>query len=495
MAEPDAPRPMHVALIGAVGAVALALTWVLAITARPRWTIVVAATMASVTLALAAVAAYRATVRGVDEQRRRERQLSHRASHDELTGVANRGLFLGRVDDVVLADAPSAALLFVDVDDLKLINDELGHASGDAVLRTVAERISAWVRPTDTVGRLGGDEFAVLLTDVDALTARHVGEQIAEAVAGPIDLEGRRLRPGVSIGVAPARPGVTTSALLADADAAMYRAKRAGKGRVHLFDPALGSAVTTSISADLRGAADRGELRLVYLPEVDLHTGMTLGVEALVRWQHHQRGVLRAAEFLDEAERSGDIESIGWWAIERAVADAARWSRHRRVSINLAATQLDARDIVRRIAGLLERRDVDASLITFEVPESALTGSSVRERALSGLRRLGCGLAVDGFTASECPLQRIIDLDATTIKLASSLSTEIESDERTQALVRSIVAWADTAAIATVAVAVERTAQLEIFRDLGCHSGQGHILATALEASDVAVGVGPGAEL
>ena len=279
----------------------------------------------------AAVDGIVATFRDVTEQRNLERQLSHRAFHDELTGLANRALFLDRMDHALRVARPEAdpvVVLFVDLDDFKSVNDALGHAVGDQLLKTVADRIRRAAGTGDTAARLGGDEFAILLEDRGGIDrAIDVAERLLDSLRDPVSIAGYDVAVLASVGVAVASPGMSTTSLLRDADIAMYEAKRAGKGQIRIFDPAMRLVATKHLEyrSDLGEALERGQMRLVYMPFVDLRSGQVVGAEALVRWHHPQNGDIPASEFVPIAERSGLIVPMGYWVLEQGLAQVAMW--------------------------------------------------------------------------------------------------------------------------------------------------------------------------
>ncbi len=308
-----------------------------------------------------------ATFRDVTEQRNLERQLSHRAFHDELTGLANRALFLDRMDHalrVVRPDSDPVIVLFVDLDDFKSVNDVLGHEVGDQMLRTIAERLRRVSGVGDTPARLGGDEFALLLEDRGGVDrAIDVAEQLLADLHEPVAVGGHAVAVLASVGVAVSKPGMTTAGLLRDADIAMYEAKRAGKSRIKIFDPTMRLTASRHLEFrnDLSHAVERGQLRLVYQPMVDLQTHRVVGAEALLRWDHPTRGVVSPKEFVPIAERAGLIVPIGAWVMDQSVQAAARWqgSGPQQLSVNVSGAQIRSSEFVEQLRRSLQTHGLD----------------------------------------------------------------------------------------------------------------------------------------
>ena len=339
----------------------------------------------------AAVDGIVATFRDVTEQRNLERQLSHRAFHDELTGLANRALFLDRMDHALRVTRPEVdpvVVLFVDLDDFKSVNDALGHAVGDQLLKTVADRIRRAAGTGDTAARLGGDEFAILLEDRGGIDrAIDVAERLLDSLREPVSIAGYDVAVLASVGVAVASPGMSTTSLLRDADIAMYEAKRAGKGQIRIFDPAMRLVATKHLEyrSDLGEAIERGQLRLVYMPFVDLRSGQVTGAEALVRWHHPEHGDIPASEFIPIAERSGLIVPMGYWVLEQGLAHVATWRPDLFASFNVSAVQIRQPDFVERVDR--DRRSLSTSIprtIMFELTETVLVDEG--DRAIETVR-------------------------------------------------------------------------------------------------------------
>ncbi len=434
-----------------------------------------------------------ATFRDVTEQRNLERQLSHRAFHDELTGLANRALFLDRMDHalrVARSEADPVVVLFVDLDDFKSVNDALGHAVGDQLLKTVADRIRRAAGSGDTAARLGGDEFAVLLEDRGGIDrAIDVAESLLDSLREPVSIAGYDVAVLASVGVAVAAPGMSTTSLLRDADIAMYEAKRAGKGQIRIFDPAMRLVATKHLEyrSELGEALDNAELRLVYMPFVDLRTGQVTGAEALVRWHHPQHGDIPASEFIPIAERSGLIVPMGYWILDQGLAQLAQWRPELYLSMNISAVQIRQPDFVERVVEAVDRFDVDPRAIVFEITESVLVDEG--DRAIETVRRLrerGLRFAIDDFGAGYCSLSYLQRHPVDLLKIDRSAIEEFGHDPRGNTLTRTILQMADSLDLLTVAEGIETTTQLRELRRYGCDLGQGYLLSRPLEAEALA---------
>lgn len=433
-----------------------------------------------------------ATFRDVTEQRDLERQLSHRAFHDELTGLANRALFLDRMDHalrVARPDSDPVVVLFVDLDDFKSVNDALGHGVGDQLLRAIAGRIRHVTGGGDTPARLGGDEFAILLEDRGGVVrALDVADQLLEELRMPVQLAGYDLAVLASVGVAVAAPGMTTSSLLRDADIAMYEAKRAGKGQIKIFDPAMRLGATTQLEyrSELGSALEKNELRLVYQPLVSLKTGEVTGAEALLRWRHPVRGEVSPGEFIPIAEKSGLIRSIGEWVLNEAMSEAKKWQSRgpRYVSINVSAVQLRAEGFVGVVRDALARHQLDPSNVLLEVTETVLVDEiESASSVLVELRSLGLRIAIDDFGTGYCSLSYLQRFPVDILKIDRQFVDEVDGDAKQSSLAKMILQMSATLEITTVAEGIERPTQLAALRQFGCDIGQGFLLSRPLEVS------------
>ena len=431
-----------------------------------------------------------ATFRDVTEQRDLERRLSHRAYHDELTGLANRALFLDRMDHALRVHRPDedpVVVLFVDLDDFKSVNDALGHGVGDQLLRAIADRITDTTGSGDTPARLGGDEFAVLLEDRGGVDrALDVAERLLARLRAPVRLAGYDLTALASVGVAVAVPGMTTTSLLRDADIAMYEAKRAGKGQIKIFDPAMRLGATSHLEyrSELGAALENRQFRLVFQPLVDLRTGLVTGAEALIRWKHPTRGEVSPAEFIPVAERSGMIREIGKWVLHEAMREAVRWQTHgeRYVSINVSAVQLRSDGFVDEVREALAVSGLAPKQVLLEVTETDVVDEiESASNALDELRALGLRIAIDDFGTGYCSLSYLQKFPVDVVKIDRQFVDEVDSDATRSSLARMILQMTSSMGVTSVAEGIERPEQLEALRRFGCDIGQGYLLSRPLE--------------
>ena len=438
-----------------------------------------------------AVDAVVATFRDVTEQRNLERQLSHLAFHDELTGLANRALFLDRMDHalrVVRPDADPVVVLFVDLDDFKSVNDALGHGVGDQMLRVVAERIRRVAGVGDTPARLGGDEFALLLEDRGGVDrAIDMAGQLLADLHEPVELAGCDVTVLASVGVAVSTPGMTTAGLLRDADIAMYEAKRAGKSQIKIFDPAMRLSASRHLEfrSDLSNAIERNQLRLVYEPMVDLQTHRVVGAEALLRWEHPTRGTVLPSEFIPIAERAGLIVPIGTWAMEQSIRAASLWQARgpRQLSVNVSGGEIRSPAFVEQVRTSLQQYGLDPRRVTLEVTETMLVEeieSAVGN--LAQLRELGVLIALDDFGTGYCSLSYLHRFPVDVIKIDRQFIHELDEHPRSATLARMILQMTCGLDMVSVAEGIERPSQLRALKALGCNLGQGSLLSEPLEA-------------
>jgi diguanylate cyclase (GGDEF)-like protein/PAS domain S-box-containing protein len=430
--------------------------------------------------------------RDITERVGLEGELRHQAFHDALTGLANRALFVDRLEHALARRAPRPsclAVVFVDLDDFKTLNDSLGHGAGDELLVAVAARLRGCMRPVDTVARLGGDEFTVLLEDLDAgEEADQVAERIVEALRVPVPVAGREIVVGASAGYVLATPGDTADELVRNADLAMYAAKGLGKGRSSRYEPGMHADALTrlELKADLERALADGELSLHYQPIVSLTDGRVLAVEALARWHHRGRGPVPPAEFIPLAEESGLIVDLGRWALQESCDQVGRWRAAYPgacalgLSVNLSARQLGHEPIVDEVAAILAAAGIDPSDLILEVTESiALGGSEAPLAALHGLKALGVRIALDDFGTGYSSLGNLQRMPVDTLKLDRSFVEGLGDGDRT-VLTRSVLALAETLAREVVAEGIETPEQLAALQELGCPLGQGYLLARPL---------------
>ena len=425
----------------------------------------------------------------------RESQLRHQAFHDALTGLANRSLFqdrLGHALDLHGRDLRPVAVLFLDLDDFKLTNDTLGHGAGDELLVRVSERLLAAVRTGDTVARLGGDEFAVLLEDGgDPVT---VAAAIETALRAPFTLKTSTVKMGASIGVVAVEATdapTTPDELLARADTAMYAAKRSGKGQLRVFakgmslselsDQRMGVSLAASVAAD--------ELKLAYQPIVSLDHGRPEGVEALARWHHMGRDV-PPAEFIAVAERTGVIGELTTWVLGEACRQVAGWSRGStrllQVSVNVSPAQITDPAFVGVVLDQVKRHGLRRGQLVLEITESSLlTEVTVAREVVSALRAGGVRIALDDFGVGYSSLSQLHAIELDILKIDRSFIDQIDEDSRQIRLLRSLLRLGADLGLQVVAEGVERPAQLDLLRELGCQLVQGDLLATPLDASEI----------
>jgi diguanylate cyclase (GGDEF)-like protein len=434
------------------------------------------------------------------EKLRLDERINHQAFHDSLTGLANRVLFAERVfhalERRVEPGRLRAAVLFIDLDDFKVVNDTLGHSSGDLLLQGVTRRLRRVVRPFDTVARLGGDEFAVLIEDlVGPEEAVAVAERFLEELTGPFDLHGTPVAIGASVGIAIAdRPSMTYDHLLREADVAMYRAKERGKATVETFDAGMQRALERRLrlKADLEQAVSAGELFLEYQPIVALKSGNMVGVEALARWDSLRLGRIGPREFIPVAEASGLIREIGRQVLRTACEQAVRWSagdsgRDLSVSVNLSPRQLLHPDFAEEVATILRESHLSPSLLNLEITESLLVENTATTlERLRALKDLGVTIAIDDFGTGYSSLGELKFLPVDALKIPKAFVDNVATDERERAFLAGIIGLGRTLDLRVVAVGVEHAGQLDELREMNCDLAQGFHLAEPLDPQGVA---------
>jgi diguanylate cyclase (GGDEF)-like protein/PAS domain S-box-containing protein len=433
--------------------------------------------------------------RDVSERKAFEDQLAHQAFHDPVTHLANRALFNERVRHAVartLRDGVGMAVLFVDLDDFKTVNDSLGHAAGDRVLLEVAQRVCASVRAADTAARFGGDEFAILLEDVhDPQAAVETAERILESLARPLELDNNHLIIRASLGISVVEPGNVTDAdeLIRNADAAMYIAKAEGKGGYRLFEPAMHDRVVARLAlrADLQRALEREEFELHYQPLVRLKDEAVTGVEALVRWRHPERGLIPPLEFIPFAEESGLIVDLGRWVLRegcrqaKALRDQITGATLPTIGINLSVKQLFHSDIVTDVANALTEAGLEPNALTLEITESVMmTDTELAIDRLNQLRELGVRLAMDDFGTGYSSLSSLSMLPLDILKMDRSLLAAGGSPV-TSGLASAVLSLGETFELEVVAEGIEYPEQSVTLKELGCDTGQGFYFAKPME--------------
>jgi diguanylate cyclase (GGDEF)-like protein/PAS domain S-box-containing protein len=425
-------------------------------------------------------------------RRQLEDQLRHQAFHDVLTGLANRALLRDRLDHALSAanrHGRHLAVLFLDLDDFKAINDSLGHSAGDELLAAVGHRLRQGLRAGDTAARIGGDEFAILLEETaGAEDARDVARRMLDALRAPFKLGERELHVQASVGVAlRSRQSDTADDLLRDADVAMYVAKRRGKDRLEVFEASVHHETVTRLAlmADLPKALDRGQLELEYQPVVELATGRMVGVEALLRWRHPQRGLIRPEEFISLAEESGHIVPIGRWVLQEACRQVRVWDRlvtgpPLTVSVNVSSRQVDPA-IIETVREALAAARLAPSRLVLEITESALLhDAAASHEVLVSLRDSGVRLAIDDFGTGYSSLDYLRRLPVDTLKIDRTFVATASAGKRGSALLASIVRLGRTLRMEIIAEGVEDAAQLAALRALGVRLAQGFYFARPL---------------
>ncbi|MGA8009169.1 MAG: EAL domain-containing protein [Thiomonas sp.] len=415
----------------------------------------------------------------------RERALVYQATHDSLTGLINRHGLNEKIDALLAPGhaVPTLALLYVDLDNFKDVNDSHGHAAGDALLRQASERLRTRVQADALVARQGGDEFTIVLPQADAATAQTVAETVIRAMSEPFHLSGGDFQVGASVGIALCpQHARQRDELLRCADIALYAAKAYGRGRAQLFNPALDSEAraVAALLADLRQALAREELIAYYQPRVRTSDGVISSAEALIRWQHPQRGLLTPDVFIPVAESSGLIAPIGHWMINAACQQMAAWRRDgvdvARVSVNVSPVQLVSGELVGQVRTALERSSIPPSTLELEITESLLVDDNQNAFAqLATLRDTGVAIALDDFGTGYSSMAALRKLPIDVMKIDRSFVIDLETDTSALPSVRAIVALAQAAQLHLVAEGVETEVQASMLRELGCHELQGYL--------------------
>jgi diguanylate cyclase (GGDEF)-like protein len=439
------------------------------------------------------VTGWRGVATDVTEAQRANHRLTFLAHYDALTGLANRHQLRAQLAELLAHDAGPArpcALLCLDLDHFKTINDTLGHAVGDGLLQEVARRLLAGIRHSDTAGRLGGDEFVVILQGVASRDeAALLTRRLLDRLHAPCEVQGSAISLRVSIGVALApQDGAQIDVLLNNADLALYTAKSEARGDLRFFDPRMATQTRrrSQLERGLRNAMANGELALVYQPQVDLHAWRVLGFEALLRWRHPELGEVPPAEFIPIAEEAGLILEIGHWILQQACAAAADWPEALHVSVNVSSVQAMSSSLAEAIGRILERLGMPARRLELEITESVfLNESHTTIQGLRALKNLGLRIALDDFGTGFSSLAYLRRFPFDTLKIDHSFVRELMSRGDARAIVRTIVGLARTLNMNTVAEGVEEQQQLEVLGGLGCSAAQGHVVAHPMPAAEV----------
>lgn len=433
----------------------------------------------------------------VTERNRLEEQLQNRAFYDPLTGLANRSLLVDRLSHAMVLSRSKfqpLSILFIDLDGFKRINDSSGHAAGDLILKEVGARITSIIRDSDTVGRIGGDEFAILLEGLDAEDASEVALRVQKALCSPFVATSGEVVIGASIGVSSC-DGTrrTAEELIRDADTAMYVGKASGKGQIQVFHGSMREALVgrIEIEHDLRGALDRDELRVHFQPIVDLKSRMVQGYEALVRWEHPQRGLLMPNQFINVAETTGLIRPLGLWVMRQACVTLASstlrpFESDLSVHVNLSSVQLGDADLAFKVASILEASFLSPDQLTIELTESVLVADiEIGMRRLRELKAVGVRLAIDDFGTGYSSLNYLEHLPVDCLKLDRSFVSQLDTaGAKRRGLVSAVVQMGVLLGMEIVAEGIEQESELELLLELGCTLGQGYLLGRPAAVED-----------
>ncbi len=438
------------------------------------------------------------------ERKRSEVELAHQALHDPLTGLPNRALFSDRLSvalDRSRRTGAPVAVLFLDVDTFKQINDSLGHAAGDRLLILLADRFREMLRPMDTVARFGGDEFTFLFEELESeREAVLIAERISRSAGAPLMLDGEsEMTVAVSIGIAIVTdPSVAPDTVLHDADVAMYRAKELGGDRFELYDETARVRASRRLELEdaLRLAVERSELRVHYQPRVSLNgdTGL-IGFEALVRWEHPERGLIAAEEFVALAEDTGLIVPIGEWVLEQALGEVGRWRRARpgvTISVNVSTRQLENPGLAAHLNAAVQASGAEPGVLCLEVTEDAIEHNpDLAARSLAALREIGVKLALDDFGAGHSSVTGLRELPLDQVNIDRSFVATLTSDPADSAVLGALVELGHALGLSVIAAGVETDIQLAGLRELGCDGAQGYLFSRPLPVDGVHALLGP----
>ena len=429
------------------------------------------------------------TFRDITERKQAEETIRHLAYHDALTNLANRTMFEDRLA-VTLAQARRkrrmAAVMFLDLDQFKVVNDTVGHALGDRLLQSVAERLTGLVRDGDTVARVGGDEFTLLLAEVERVEeVAEVAERVLDALRQPWVLNGHEFRITTSIGIAMfPNDGEDADSLLSNADTAMYRAKDQGRDNYKLYTPAMNARIVERLALEnsLRHGLERGEFLVYYQPQVDIASGKIVGMEALVRWQHPERGLVFPAEFIPVAEETGLIVPLGEWVLRTACAQNKAWQAAgfppMRVAVNLSARQFQQRDLIEEVDEVLKETGLEARWLQLEITEGmAMQDVESNITVLRKLREMGVQIAIDDFGTGHSSLSYLSRLPIDVIKIDQSFVQDMTTDPNDAAIARSIIVMAHNLKLKVIAEGVETEEQLAFLKKRRCDEMQGYLFS------------------
>jgi diguanylate cyclase (GGDEF)-like protein/PAS domain S-box-containing protein len=438
-------------------------------------------------------------IQDITDRKRAEGQLLHDAFHDTLTGLPNRALFIDRLRQSLARakrlGAHKFAVLFLDLDRFKVINDSLGHMVGDQLLIGIARRLETCLRPGDTVARLGGDEFTILLEDiVDICEAINVAERVEKELSSPFNLGGHEVFTTVSIGIASSEIGYERpDDILRDADTAMYRAKSMGKARHEVFDRTMHAHAMNllKLETDLRRALERQEFALFYQPVISLETLCITGFEALIRWQHPEYGFISPAEFIPVAEETGLILPIGQWVLREACRQMREWQQYidtdvpLSISVNLSAKQFMQPDLMKQVKDALSETGLAPQCLKLEITESVVMENiEMTTDMLRQLREFGVESSIDDFGTGYSSLSYLHRFPSSTLKIDRSFVSRMNDHSENAEIVRTIIMLARNLGMSVIAEGIETKAQLEQLRAMTCEQGQGYYFAKALSSKD-----------
>ncbi|MDP5053593.1 MAG: EAL domain-containing protein, partial [Congregibacter sp.] len=442
--------------------------------------------------------------RDITEQKKTEetlrfqqRSLKHLAHHDALTGLPNRLYLIDKLNHALAnpdKEQASLALLFLDLDHFKDINDSLGHSLGDEVLRLVSQRLSACVRKADTIARLGGDEFTIVLQGVgSSAVAVEIAQKVLLSFQQPLSLKDRQLTISTSIGISVSPgDGSTTEELLRNADAAMYRAKRSGRNTFMHYSPDMTELALARLSmeADMRSAIERDELHVVYQPQVDMRNGDLLGVEALMRWEHPTKGAISPGDFIPIAEENGQILALGNWILKEVCAEQKRLAQAGfpavRFAVNVSGRQLLNKDFLKLVAQLVSQDDYNGRQLELEITETVLLNEpELAAQAMLSIRELGIGISLDDFGTGYSSLAYLKQYPLTRLKIDASFVRDIVTDPDDRAIAQTIIALGNTLNLEVIAEGVETEEQRAMLVSDGCHYGQGYLFSRPLAAAEL----------
>ena len=446
----------------------------------------------SVSFSPIAGAGWSATFEDVTERHRVDARIAHMAHHDALTGLPNRVLFHVRLQEAVARTrrGEACALLFLDLDQFKEVNDTFGHPAGDTLLCTVAQRLKTELREVDTIARLGGDEFAVVLVSAPrARDATALAERLIVAIRVPFDLEGQTISVGVSIGIAMAPDDrLDADQLLKSADLALYRAKADGRNCFRFFEPEMNTymQIRRTLAADLRRALAADEFELFYQPVVSILDRRPVGFEALLRWHHPERGLVSPERFIPMVEETGLIVPIGEWILKRACFEAARWPAELKVAVNLSAVQFTSQNLLSAVTSALELAGLDPGRLELEITESViLNDTEATLSTLHALKALGVRIAMDDFGTGFSSLRYLQRFPFDRVKIDKSFVDSLGETEKTDAIVRAVTGLCAALGMSTTAEGVETEAQLQVLASNGCDEAQGYLFGRPCSISHI----------